>query len=812
MNDLRYAVRMLLKNPGFTAVAVLTLALGIGANATVYSWIRASLVEVLPGVKDQNRLVVICPRHLSGQIWDTCSYPDLKEFQRLTNIFSGLVASQIGLANLKIDNAVFWVWGQPISATAFETLGLRPVLGRGFLREEETKPGGHPVAVISYGLWQGKFAGRTNVIGQVLEINQQPFTIVGIAPPEFQGTMGGLRLDLWVPLMMHRTLGLGPENFQIFQSRNARWAHTLARLQPGLTIAQAQAAIDATVKQLAAAYPDSNRDIGFLLLPLWKAPYGGQSGMRPLLQALAAVSALVLLIVIANLSSLQLLRAADRAKEMAVRMALGATRRSILRQLLTESVLLAGIGGIAGVMFAGLAAGSLYRFVPKTYLPFGYEFRIDSAVLSGTVILSVATGVLFGLAPAWQITRINQIAALKENGRGNAGVSGRNRLRSGFVVAEVALALLLLIGAGLAFQSFQYAKQMQLGLDPRHVLVVGLRLESHGYDAESGRVFVRKLRQRLAAIPGVEAVSAGNWLPLGFEGGSTSRLAVEGYTESPGENMSVGTSCVSPNYFQSFHIPVFEGREFQERDGTNAPLAAIINEAVAKRFFPGRSPIGAKIRFWGSEHTIVGVVKNGKYRFLNEPQQPFAYAAFEQHYESHMGLGVRVAGDPYAFTSQVRAAIKEIDPAVEPFTMLSMTDYMGAAYLLPRIVSTLLVSVSIAALFLAALGIYGVVSYVVSQRTREIGIRMALGATLSDIYKLILRGGFKLALAGVAIGIIASLGLTRFMSGLLLGVAPTDPLTFIAVSAGLIAVALIACLIPARRAVKVDPVIALRYE
>jgi predicted permease len=809
MNDLRFACRQLLKKPGFTAVAILTIALSIGANTTVYSWIKATLINLLPGVRDQQRLVVICPRHRSGTVSDTCSYPDVQDFARLTNVFSGVVASQIGLAHLRIDDTFRWTWTQPISANAFEMLGLKPALGRGFLPEEETQPGAHPVAVISYALWQEKFGGRTDVLDKTIEINKHPFVIVGVAPTGFKGTMSGLLMDAWIPLMMHRSIDVGPTNLQ---RRSDRWAHTLARLQPGVTRAQAQAALDLLSSQAETAFPDTNREIGFKLFPVWQAPYGGQSAFRSLLEALSAMTLVVLLIVIANLSSLQLVRASDRSKEMAVRLALGANRSRILRQLLVESVLLAGLGGLLGVVFAAGSMDWLYRFIPRTYLPLGYDFKLDYPTLVAALGLSVATGILFGLAPAWQATRVNQIEALKDGGRNSSERSRTGLLRSGFVVAEIALALVLLICASLAWQSFQYARRMNVGLDPDHVLVAGLRLESHGYESATGSILIQKLKHRLEETSGVESVAVADWLPLGFEGGSTTGLRVDGYTVSPGEYMNAGISFVSPDYFRTFRIPTLNGREFGVKDTAGSPLVAIVNEEVAKRYFAGHSPIGAKINFAGAERQIVGMVRNGKYRKLNEPQQPFIYLPLSQDFHAHLGVAVRVAGNPYAYVSHLRAALKEVDPSAQFFTELSMIDYMGSAYLVPRIASTLLVALSLIALFLATLGIYGVTAYVVNQRMREFGIRIALGAKLQDIYKLVLQGGIKMAAVGVVIGLTLSLVCTRIVSQVLVGIKATDTFTFLVVSFLLTLVALLACFIPARRASKIDPIVALRQE
>jgi predicted permease len=473
--------------------------------------------------------------------------------------------------------------------------------------------------------------------------------------------------------------------------------------------------------------------------------------------------------------------------------------------------LLATFGGVLGIVLATQTIDWLYKFLPRTYISLGYEFKLDPTTLLLALAASLLTGILFGFAPAAQATRLNQVEALKDGGRGLAS-SRKNLLRSGFVIAEIALALVLLVCAGLAWQSFQYARQTKVGLDPNNVLLAGLRLESHGYDENSGRAFIRKLKERLEQIGGVESVAAANWFPLGFEGGSTSRLRVPGYVESTGEYMSAGISCITPDYFRTLRIPVLDGRDFQANDDANASKVAIINEEVAKRYFKGRNPIGVTIDFRGEPRRVVGVVQNGKYGALSEPQQTFIYLPLAQVFEPHLGFALRASGNPYAYVSQLRAALKEVDPAVQSFTEISMVDFMGAAYLVPRIASTLLLGLSAVALFLAVLGIYGVTSYVVSQRTREIGIRMALGATLGDVYKLILQGGFKLALIGIATGLALSLASTRLMSNILIGIKATDPFTFIAISILLLLVALLASFIPAHRASRVDPNVALRYE
>jgi predicted permease len=809
MNDLRYALRMLCKSPGFTAVAVLSLALGIGANTTVFCWIQNVLLRPLQGVAKCEQMVVLTTTH-GAATYDTVSLPDLKDYAQLTDVFAGIIGSQITPACVTLDGKPGWAYGQITTANYFDVLGVKPVIGRTFLPDEDQQPGGNTVLVISYGYWQRRFGGNPNVIGMSIELNQYSnFTIIGVVPPEFRGTMSGLNFDFWAPLSMHEQVA----NFGSLTSRGDHWLHTQARLREGVSVRQAQAAVNILAQRLEQAYPDSNREIGLRVAPLWKSPYGAQSLMLPVLRILMVVSFGVLLIVAANVANLLLARATSRGKEIAIRLALGARRARLIRQLLTESLLLALAGSVVGILFANWGVALFKLLLPKTHLPIGYDFPFDTQTLAFTFILALVTGVAFGLVPAWQASGTDLSKVLKEGGRTSGGAGAHHRLRSAFVVSEVALALLLLVGAGLCIKGFHKARQVEIGFDPRNVLVAGLRIGMNGYDRTNGLVFYRKLHERIAALPGVEQAALSTWFPLGFEGGPGVGIDAEGYARKPNEDVSVPYAIVSPHYFDVLRIPVLAGRDFQDSDDEKGLRVAIVNETLAKRFWPGQNALGRKFKAWDNEITVVGVVKAGKYRSLSERPQGFLYLPYQQGvWDLNLGVALRTTGNPMTMANTLREAIHGLDPRVEIWANLPMTDYIKAAFLAQGIAATLLTGLGAVALVLAAMGIYGVMAYVVSQRTHEIGIRMALGAQISDVLKLVVGQGMTLGVLGVGIGLMGALGLTRLMSSFLYGVSPFDPLTFFGMAAALALVTFLATFIPACRAAKVDPQVALRYE
>lgn len=808
MNDLRFALRQLLKSPGFSAVVILTLVLGIGSTTTVFCWIQSVLLRPFPGVGDPGRLVVLCST-IGRRPIDTVSYPNVKDYATLTNTFAGVIASQMTPACLTIDGQPEWIYGQITTANFFDVLAVRPALGRFFLPDEERARSSAPVLVISHGLWQRRFGGDPAILNRKVDLNRHTFAIVGVAPPDFRGTMSGLSCDFWAPIVMHQEVA----HFGSLTERSDNWLHTIGRLQPGVSIPRAQVAADTISRQLEQAYPDANREKGLLVLPPYKSPWGGQAFFLPVLRLLLGVSFGVLLIVAANVANLLLARALGRQKEIAIRMALGVSSRRLLTQLMTESLVFALLGGVGGALTAHWTSQLFELFVPNTYLPVGYTFQVNHQTLLFALAVTLTTGLLFGLVPALQLLRTNLHDVLKEGGRSSASATPHLRLRSVLVAAEVALALLLLAGAGLCLQGFRRAQQVDPGFDPEQSLLGGLRLGAHGYTEETGILFYRRLHERLSQLPGVRSVALSSWFPLGFEGGSGCGVAPEGYQRSPNEDTGAGYSIISPRYFETMRIRLLEGRDFRETDDFQAPRVAIVNQALAQRFWPGQNVLGRRFEALGRTLTVVGVVATGKYRSLSEPPRPYVYLPYTQGaWDLNLGLVVRTEAAPEGIVSALRREIHTLDPGVELWAALSYRDYIQAVFLAQRVTASLLVLLGLVALLLASMGIYGVMAYIVGQRRHEIGLRIALGAGIPAVIRLILGRGMALTGAGMAAGLVASVTLTRLLAGFLYGVNPLDPLTFTIVLALLGAVAAAACLLPALRAAQVDPVVALRGE
>jgi putative ABC transport system permease protein len=811
LDDLRYALRRLRKNLSFTLVVVLTLGLGIGANTAVFSWIQAILLHPLPGVAQAGQLLTLETIAPSGQYIDT-SYPDYRDYRDQAKLLTGLIVFQDRPLSLGDDQQAERVWAELVSGNFFDVLGVKPAVGRFFLPAEQAeKPGAYPVAVISSELWRRRFNSDPGIIGKTVKLNRQPFTIIGVTPEKFKGTIVGLSYDLYVPLFMQEQLAQRGDWLNV---RDSRPLHTLARLKPGANLTEARAEIQLLARQLAQAYPQTNQGISATLLPIWRAPYGAQSLLSVLLQILMGIGGVVLLIVCANVANLLLARSTARQKEISIRLALGASRRRVIRQLLTESLLLGLLGAAVGLMLAFWITDFLRFFIPNTELPVTLTTGVNLQSLGFTLLLSLLTGVIFGLAPALQVTRPDLYHSLKEGGRSATAGPRARRLRGLLVVSEVALALVALIGAGLFVKSFQQARKSNVGFDPEGVLLVGFDLSSNGYNQDQGKNFCRQLRERVERLPGVQAVSYAEDVPLGFDGGAWTKIGIEGYVPRSNENMRIYRNLVAPGYFNLMRIPLLAGREFTERDDEKAPLAAIINETFARRFFPGQEAIGRKIHAGTRVLNIVGLVKDSKYRSLSESAEPYFYIPFLQFYRPHIGfaLHIRADGRPEAMLGAVRREVQAIDPAVPVFAAIPLADYIGASFFTQKVAATLLSILGLLALLLAALGLYSVMAYSVTQQTREIGIRLALGAQARDVFKLVIGQGLRLVLSGIVIGLATAFAFTRLASGLLFGVSATDPATFALIALLLTGVALLACLLPARRATKVNPLIALRYE
>lgn len=810
LQDIRFGFRMLWKNRGLTTTAVLSLALGIGVNTTVFCWIQNILLRPLPGVAKQEELVVVTTLR-GATMLESLSIPDLKDQGKLTEVFAGVIGSSPNRSSMTADNRSEWIYGQIVTANFFDVLEVRPLLGRTFFPDEDQQPGGNPVLVISERFWRQRFAGDPGVIGRAVEINRHNFTIVGVVPAVFIGTLNGLRCDFWGPVSMSPELG--NRGHDTLGNRSDRWLNTQARLRPGVSTSQAQAALDTLAAQLTKAYPESNADIRLCLLPFWKAPYGASPMMRPALGLLQAVSLVVLLIVAVNVANLLLSRSIQREKEIAIRLAMGAGRGRLIRQLLTESVLLSLLGGVLGVLLACWLVGLLSSFMPGLGLPLGFSASINSQTLEITAALALATGLIFGLMPALQTTRPGLNETLKEGGRASTSGKSRHHVLNSLVVSQIALALVLLVCAGLCFKGLRKV-QTALGFDPHHLLYMGVSIEMNG-DGELRKAFCQDLQQRVASLPGVEGVGFANWFPLGVDPGvGGSPIDVEGYSRQPNENVEVNFSSISPGYLAAMRIPLFDGRDFADSDDVRSLRVAIINEAMAKRFWAGQNPIGCKFKAGGEITTVVGLAKTGRYRSLNESDSTcFFYTPYRQYpYSNFVGFCVRTVGNPASITGVVRGEIQRLNPGVQVWAVGPMTDYIQAALMPAQIASSLLALLGVVALGLAAMGVYGAMAYVVGQRTHEFGIRMALGAQAGDVLRLVFRQAGILAVLGVTIGLALAAAVTRLLANFLYGVSPFDALTFTVMPLLLGFMTLVACWPSSRRATKVDPMVALRTE
>ncbi len=807
LQDFRYGLRVLLKSPGFSIIAILTLALGIGANSTIFSWINSTVLDPIPGVAHTSQYVALSAGGANDP--NPFSYPDYIDLRDRNQSFSEVIGSALTSMDLTANAKPERVWGVLCTANYFSGLGVRPVLGRGFLPVEGTKPGGAPVVVISYRLWQTHFGGERSVIGSTIEINKHPYTIVGVTPPVFQGTQTGLRADMWIPVMMIGQFGQA----DILQERGDTWLMVTAHLRPGVTREQAQAEMNGLTQQIARQYPDAHKGHNVVTAyPLWRGPFGANYYLDTILFLLLAISGVVLLLACANVANLLLVRSVARRREMAIRLSVGATRWRLVRQLLAESLILACCGGGIAMILTLWTAGTLSDFVPPVAeIPISMNLHADRTVLVATFVISVFTGVIFGILPALRCSSLQPVVVLKEEAGGAGGARSKARLSSILVVAQIAMSLLLLVCAGLFIRSFRQAQKFNTGFNSHNVLLYSYDLAGVGYDKKSGAEFDRQLFTKLQAIPGVQSATLADWVPLGFAS-SSYRVQAEGYVPQPHESMDVEYADVAPDYLRTMQIPLAEGREFTVNDTAKSQLVAVVNQEFVKRYWPHQDAIGKRLHAGGTWYTVVGVARNSDYDHIGQKPRPFFYLSLFQDYGSGVSIHVRVAGNPLAFVSPVQEAVRSLDADLPLFDLTTLDSRIQLDTMTQRMGGVFVGGFGMLALVLAGIGIYGVLSYTTRQRTHEIGIRMALGAEPRDIFGFVLRQGALLAALGLSIGVVISLALTRALSSQLFGVTPTDPLTFAAVAILLLAIALVACYIPARRAMRTDPMVALRHE
>jgi predicted permease len=807
--DIRFGTRLFLKNPGSTIAAAVALALGIGANTVVFTWIQGTLLDAIPGVENPQRLAVIAPIYRTGGLGENMSIPDIETIAIEQGIFAGVTAFQMGAVPVRLGSASEWLWGQTTLANYFDVLGVRPVLGRAFLPGEDRREAGPGVAVISHSLWRQRFGASTDVLGKVIQVNQRQVTIVGVAPPAFHGTVGGLIFDLWMPLATES--GVSDLNSR-FEARDRRWLQTIARLSKGVGMSRAQAALDTVGQRLAHDFPKTNKDTTFVALRIWNSPWGGQALFLPVLRVLAVVSGLLLLLVMANTGNLLLARALGRQREIALRLALGSSAGRLTRQWLTEGLLLAALGGTGGLLLAIWGRHALLALMPPSYLPIGYDLRLSTEVFAVTAGLTIIVGLLVGLAPARRSVRIPLNENLQLSGGGSTHSRPQMRLRHALAIGQVALALVLLLGMGLCVRSYSASRKMNLGFDPSGVWLAGFRLNPHAGTDEDARDFFRRLQAEAAGLPGSESAALSSYIPLGIEGIDLTGVKVPGYTPSAGERVNAGIEIVSPGYFKTLRVPLLEGREFTDGDYQKAPMVAVINEAFSKKYFEGRNPIGLTFDTGRGDARIVGIAKTAKYRSLVEPPLPYFYLCTWQLAERNLTLALRTSAQPGQVRRALTRAAVSLDPDAPPHASMSCEDYVRTVFTVQRVAVTLLSALGLLAVLLALMGIYAVVSHNVSQRMKEFGVRMALGARAANIHWSVMRQGVRLILTGVAMGTLIGILVSRLLSDLLVGISAADPCTWLLMPTVLITAVLAACWFPVHRAVTSDPLQSLRYD
>jgi len=812
LQDLRYALRTLRNSPGFAAVAILTIAIGIGANTTIFSWVRSLLLNPLPGAEQPERIVAIENTAPDGEPLTT-SYLDFRDFRdnlRMVNFVTGYRGYVFSVGDAPNTERV---WGEMASGGLFNMLGIKPEVGRFFsIEERDDAQNTHTVVVISHGYWKAHYHSDPSAIGKTLRINRTPFTVIGVAPEGFHGIHAGLDYEFWVPLTMYGQLT--HTGVWMLQDRNTRNFMVLARLAPGVGIDRARAEVQALAHRMAEADADSNLGIGATVLPVWQSHFGTQATLLTPVAILMGTGGVVLLIVCANLANLLLARATRRQQELSLRLALGAKPARLVAQLLTETLLMALIGSLGGLLLARWLGGALRWLLPAVASPAMLAPPLDMQVFAFTAALAVLVTVLAGLAPAVHALRANVNEALKMGGR--SGTSGiyTHRLRGFIVISEMALAVVALVGAALFLKSFQTARAIDPGFSPSGVALAQFDFSTAGYDAQQTDSFCRRLRERLGQLPGITAVSYDDSLPLGFHGGNWESLEVEGYVPGPNENMKIYRDLVSPGYFDSMKIPLVEGRDFDWHDDRTAPKVMIVNQEFVRRFLANRGVIGHRVHGWGEWFTIVGVVKDSKYHRVTENSQPYFYIPIRQIFRPEYGLTfhVRTSGSVSEAIAALRHETAAIDPGLTIFDAEPMTEYIAASLFGTKITANLLGVLSSVGLLLAAMGLYSTLAYSVAQRTREFGIRQAMGAQPHDILSLILRESGKLTLSGTVVGLTLATVSTRIVASQIYGISPLDPLTYGGVGLLLTAVAFAASYIPAHRAKSVDPMVALRYE
>jgi predicted permease len=811
LQDIRFGLRLLRRSPGFSLLAILCLTLGIGANTAVFSWIEGILFRPYPAVAHQERLVAIGGTSRDEPLGTPLSWPDFQDLQRSCTLCETLFVSKITGTTLSIGDRAERTTGSIVSANYFDAIGVPLMLGRGFLPSEDQGQSAHPVAVISYQLWQRRFGGDPQIVGKTQRLNGVMHSIVGVAREGFYGTFVGWGMNFWVPASMEDIFESGGYKLE---DRGARWIEAYARLKPGVSFAQAQQEFAAISGRLEAEYPETNRGRTIRFWPLWQTPFNNAGTLLPTLEIMLAVVAFVLLIACANVGNLLLVRSFTRRHEMSVRLALGAGRARLWKQLLTEGLVLSLLGAAGGLLLAYWCRHALVLLFPaRGGVPMHLPGEIDWRVLALSAGVCLATTLLMGLVPALQTGKIDLAQSMKMESAGVVGGRGRAWMRSGLVLVQVSLSFVLLVGAGLLMQSLMKVRTASPGFNTRGVLDTAIDLVSAGYTPARAQTFQDALLERVRALPGVESAAFAKMTPLSYVSSATAPIVVDGYYQPPPEESpTVEYNEVGENYFVTMGIPLVAGREFTRADDEKAALVAVVNESMAQRYWQGRSPLGQRFQLQGRWMQVVGIAKDSKYSSVREKPTPFFFAPLRQNSLRGSVLNIRTPLTPETMATAIAREVQALDSSVAPYEVITMQEQLDRSTSAQMVAVTLVGILGALALFLAAIGLYGVMSYAVSQSRRELGLRMALGAGASNLLRLVLSRGLALTGGGVLLGAASALLLTRLLGNLLYKVSPRDPVAFGCAFAVMAVVSVAACWLPAWRAARTDPMRALRTD
>lgn len=806
LQDVRYALRQLRKSPGFAITAVLMLALGICANSTVFSWINGTMLHPIAGARNTSDMVSIMRGEWSTSPTPPLSYPDYRDLRERNHSFTGVLAYHhdwIALTGGGSTPSLIYVAN--VSSNFFDVLGVKPLMGRFFRPDEETIQSAVPYVILSYSLWQTRFAADPAIVGKSIEIAQKPLTVIGVAPQGFMGAMPGIRQDAWLSLNP-----LGDKSRM--EERGNGWLNVLGRLRPGVSREKANQDLQVLMQQLVAAYPNDHPGVNTITLdPLWRSPFGANGYLAESLPILLGIACIVLLLTCANVATLALVRFVARRREVAIRQSLGASRIELMRQMILEGLILALGGAIVAIVMTSWTAKSFSRFVPPNSNPIVLNGAMDNYVLGFILLLSVLASLICGAFPAWRSSRVSPAEVLKDEAASVSGGAHNRHLLSGLVVAQIALSLALLVTAGLFLRTLRSITVADPGFEQDHVLTASVGLSIAGYSSSEVSAIRHRLLDRVKTLPGVTEASLTDWLPFNYNR-KTANVYPEGYVPRLHDSLEMRHADVSAGYFETMGIPVLEGRSFTPDDNGSAPQVAIVDQTAAGHYWPGQDPIGRKLNVWGEWYTVVGMVRNSKHQRMNEPLEPMIYLSYFQVGDAETIIQVRTMGNPELMMPSLERTIHEVNTHMPVYDVRPLRETTRLSNMFPVMESTFAAIFAMLALALAATGIYGVVAYRTQMRTHEIGIRVALGAARTDVLRLVLLQGVRLTIIGLGLGLALALGLARFIEGLLYGVSATDPLTVACVTALLAVLALLACYLPAVRAMRVNPVDAIRVK